>query len=71
MARRIHSFTDPLPSALYWDASFIVNFAYEAAKYFQECADFLARLDKTPVISYVSTFAMDEACFSSPGMHTT
>lgn len=59
----IHSFTDPLPTTLYWDASFIVNFSYEAARYFQTSADFLARLDEHPTISYVSTLALDEASF--------
>lgn len=63
MAPKIHSFLDPLPPKLYWDASFIVNFSYEAAKYFQQCADFLVRLDERSTISYVSTLAMDEACF--------
>lgn len=63
MTTRIHSFTDPLPPTLYWDASFVVNFSYEAARYFQQCADFLARLDERSTISYVSTLAMDEACF--------
>lgn len=63
MAPKIHSFTDPLPPTLYWDASFVVNFSYEAAKYFQQCANFLTRLDERSTISYVSTLAMDEACF--------
>jgi predicted nucleic acid-binding protein len=63
LARRISSFTDPLPSTLYWDASFVVNFAYEAARYFQQCAEFLTRLEDASVISYVSTLALDEACF--------
>lgn len=63
MVNRIHSFTDPLPPVLYWDASFVVNFAYDAARYFEECADFLARLDTTQTISYVSTLTMDESCF--------
>lgn len=63
MPHSIYSFTDPLPSTLYWDASFIVNFAYEAAMYFHECADFLARLDEAETISYVSTLTMDEALF--------
>lgn len=62
MTPRVHSFTDPLPPTLYWDASFIVNFSYEAGRYFQQCADFLARLDERSTISYVSTLAMDEAC---------
>jgi len=48
---------------LYWDASFIVTFAYPAARYFQECADLLTRLDTAPTTSYVSTLALDEACF--------
>jgi predicted nucleic acid-binding protein len=56
-------FTDPLPPALYWDASFIVNFAYGAARYLDPCADFLARLDEAPTLSYVSTLALDEAVF--------
>jgi predicted nucleic acid-binding protein len=63
MADRIHKLTDPLPPVLYWDASFIVNFAYSAARYFQECADFLTRLDVAQTISYASTLALDEACF--------
>lgn len=63
MSHSIYRFADPLPATLYWDASFIVNFAYEAAVYFQECADFLARLDGTETISYVSTLTMDEALF--------
>ena len=63
MTPRIHNFSDPLPSTLYWDASFIVNFSYEAARYFQQCADFLTRLDEHTTTSYVSTLAMDEACF--------
>ena len=63
MVASVHSFNDPLPQKLYWDASFIVNFACEAAQYFEQCADFLARLDEHPTISYVSTLAMDEACF--------
>lgn len=60
---RIRSFAAPLPHILYWDASFVVNFAYEAARYFSECANFLARLDESQVTSYVSTLTMDEACF--------
>ena len=63
MAASVHSFNDPLPSRLYWDASFIVNFVYEAARYFEQCADFLGRLDEHATISYVSTLAMDEVCF--------
>lgn len=63
MVNRIHRFTDPLPPVLYWDASFVVNFAYDAARYFQECADFLTRLDTTQTVSYVSTLGMDEVCF--------
>lgn len=63
MSDRIQGFTDPLPPVLYWDASFVVNFAYEAARYFKECADFLARLDNSQTISYVSTLGVDEACF--------
>lgn len=63
MAAKIHGLTDPLPPKLYWDASFLVNFSYDAARYFQQCADFLARLDERSTISYVSTLAMDEACF--------
>ena len=31
MSGSIYSFADLLPPTLYWDASFIVNFAYEAA----------------------------------------
>jgi predicted nucleic acid-binding protein len=50
-------------STLYWDASFIVNFSYEAARYVQPCTDFLARLDEQTTLSYVSTLALDEACF--------
>ncbi len=61
--QRIRSFADPPPSTLYWDASFIVNFAYTAAKYFQECSEFLKRLDDAGTVSYVSTLALDEACF--------
>jgi predicted nucleic acid-binding protein len=63
MTNRIHRFTDPLPSVLYWDASFVVNFAYDAAKYFQESAAFLIQLDTTQTISYISTLGIDEACF--------
>jgi predicted nucleic acid-binding protein len=63
MSHSIYSFTDPLPPTLYWDASFIVNFAYEAAVYFQECTDFLARLDVAETISCISTLTMDEALF--------
>jgi len=63
MAKTIRKFTDPLPPTLYWDASFIVNFAYSAARYFPECADLLSCLDTTQTVSYVSTLALDEACF--------
>ncbi|HHE70989.1 MAG TPA: PIN domain-containing protein [Chloroflexi bacterium] len=63
MKTRIRSFTAPLPYVLYWDANFVVNFAYEAARYFLECADFLTRLDESQTTSYVSTLTMDEACF--------
>jgi thymidine kinase len=63
MDNRIHRFIDPLPSVLYWDASFVVNFAYDAAKYFQESANFLTRLDTAQTISYISTLGIDEACF--------
>lgn len=43
-----------------------MNFAYSAAKYFRECANFLARLDAEQTVSYVSTLVLDEACFVLP-----
>ena len=49
----VYDFSDPLPPTLYWDASFIVNATYEAARYLQPCADFLARLDEQTTVSYV------------------
>jgi predicted nucleic acid-binding protein len=63
VTRKIRSLDDPLPATLYWDASFIVNFAFEAARYIRECSELLARLDESSTISYVSTLALDEACF--------
>lgn len=63
MTPKIHRFSEPLPSTLYWDASFIVNFSYEAARYVKPCTDFLTRLNEHATLSYVSTLALDEACF--------
>ena len=63
MPAKIRSLTDSLPSKLYWDASFIVNFAFEPARYFRQCCQLLARLDKASTTSYVSTLVLDEVCF--------
>ncbi len=63
MKRRIYSFVDFVPSVLYWDASFIVNFAYPAAKYHLEAANFLSQLDDAHAVSYISTLTLDEVYF--------
>jgi predicted nucleic acid-binding protein len=60
---KIRSLDEPLPATLYWDASFVVNFAFEAARYSRQCSELLARLDEASTISYVSTLALDEAWF--------
>jgi len=63
MARRVYDFNAPLPPALYWDASFVVNFAHEAGLYHREAADFLLRLEQEKVMSFISTLTLDEAFF--------
>lgn len=63
MAKRTCDFKDLLPAALYWDASFIVNLAHEAAVYHQQAADFLTRLEESHTVSHVSTLTLDEVYF--------
>jgi len=63
VAAKVRSLDEPLPAALYWDASFIVNFTFEAARCFRQCSQLLSRLDDASTISYVSTLALDEAWF--------
>lgn len=60
---QIRSFGDPLPSVVYWDTNFIVNFVYEGSLFHQQTVDFLARLDASSTISYFSTLTLDEVYF--------
>lgn len=56
-------FNGALPTTLYWDSSFIVNFAHADARWHSECVKFGARLDNSETFSYVSTLALDESWF--------
>jgi predicted nucleic acid-binding protein len=57
-------FAAPLPVAIYWDASFIVNFSHTAGKFYTDCAAFAIRLKESNTLSYVSALALDEAWFA-------
>ncbi len=56
-------FAAPLPPALYWDATFIVNSISDRGTWHRECAEFMTRLENSDTISCVSTLALDEAWF--------
>jgi predicted nucleic acid-binding protein len=63
MAAERRSFTDPLESFLYWDASFTIAFFGDTQSYHQECVAFESRLRVEAVISTVSDFVYDELAF--------
>src|SRR3990167_2512929 len=63
MAANAHDFNAPLPKSIYWDASFIVNFASLNAKYYTTCQKFYYRLKKAAIPSFVSTLTPDESWF--------
>ncbi len=56
-------FNSALPATLYWDSSFIVNFAHADGQWHSACVEFGARLDNSRTLSYVSTLALDESWF--------
>jgi len=56
-------FNSALPTTLYWDSSFIINFAHADGQWHSECVAFGARLDDSETRSYVSTLALDESWF--------
>lgn len=65
MGASVFDFDAPLPSLLYWDASFLVHATYPAGRYHRACHGFLARLsDALETLSYVSTLALDETIFT-------
>ncbi|MBI4673119.1 MAG: type II toxin-antitoxin system VapC family toxin [Chloroflexi bacterium] len=60
---RVFDFVDPLPPALYWDSSFIINVAHADGRWHGDCVAFGERLERSDTFSYVSTLALDEAWF--------
>lgn len=60
MAANVHDFNTPLPNSIYWDASFIVNFASLNAKYYDSCQKFYFRLKEEAVPSFISTLTFYE-----------
>jgi predicted nucleic acid-binding protein len=60
---KVVSFDDFLPPTLYWDASFVINFAYPAARYHRPARAYLDRLNAAHTISYLSTLTFDEVYF--------
>ncbi|MCI0477707.1 MAG: hypothetical protein L0Y55_15800, partial [Anaerolineales bacterium] len=63
LGTQVIDFDAPLAPFLYWDASFVVNALYEKGKWHSACSAFMARLDQSAAISYVSTLALDEIWF--------
>jgi predicted nucleic acid-binding protein len=61
--KNIYNFHRHLPAAIYWDASFVVNFASQNARYHEECKEFYYRLKKEKVPSFISTLTLDESWF--------
>ena len=51
MAAQVSEFSAPLPTRLYWDASFLVHATYPAGRYHRECYAFLERLTGAPETS--------------------
>lgn len=60
---KICSFKDTLPPAIYWDASFIVNFTFDKASYFNKCGEYYYRLKEKQIHSYISTLTLDETWY--------
>ena len=64
MAKRVFSFTDPLPGSIYWDANFIVYLNLRKSEFYEDCLDFYAKLELSQTTSYISTLALDESWFN-------
>jgi predicted nucleic acid-binding protein len=65
MGAQVYSFDAPLPSLLYWDASFLVHAVYPAGRYHKECYGFLERVGSAEnTLSCISTLALDETIFA-------
>ncbi len=60
MQANILDFNAELPEVIFWDASFVLNFSIEGAKYYEKCADFSRRLQKGSIPSIISNLALDE-----------
>ena len=60
MQANILDFSAELPEVIYWDASFVLNFSIEGAKYYGKCTDFSRRLEKENTPSIISNLTLDE-----------
>lgn len=56
-------FAASLPDRLYWDSSFLVNFAFTAAKFHKPCAAYYYRLKEEGVPVILSNLALDETWY--------
>ncbi len=59
----ILDFSAPLPDAIYWDASFVVNFSHADSPFYGECAEYVARLKAANTRCFVSALTLDEVWF--------
>ena len=60
MQANILDFNAELPEVIFWDASFVLNFSIEGARYYEECAEFSRKLQNENIPSIISNLALDE-----------
>lgn len=60
MQANILDFNSKLLEIIFWDASFVLNFAIEGSKYFKGCVNFSKRMEKENITSILSNLTLDE-----------
>lgn len=57
------SFRDTVPPSIYLDANFVLAVFAEKNKFHRQCAEFIQKLERNSVPSFLSPLVLDEVCY--------